>query len=465
MLNHFNFKQLFGEFLITNDLGMYAFLSKPDFYKFVCGKLSPNDSCYQTLCDRFFISNNSKETFLDETVDSLRALKSYMFSSTALHIFAVTNTCDLNCIYCQARDFSSKKRGFMSIKTGRKAVEVAMCSPTKYLTFEFQGGEPLLNIDVVKAMISHSKEINTEKEIQYTIVTNLVSLSDNVLEYLINENVSICTSLDGYADVHNLNRIFSNGLGSYDAVKRGIEKVKAAGRYIGAIQTTSRHSLAYPKDIVSAYVDLGISGIFLRPLTPLGTARKYWDDIGYTTDEFLSFYKEALDFIIKVNIEGLHFPEIHASYFLKKILGGYSDNYMELRSPCGASIGQLSYYHDGNVYTCDEGRLLSEMGDSSFLLGNVHTNTYDDLMNCSSCKSTSAASVIESLPGCCDCVYQPYCGVCPVVNYVDSKDIFPKSPRDYRCRIHEGILDILFKLIYMDDKAVMDVFFRWIEGC
>ena len=43
--------------------------------------------------------------------------------------------------------------------------------------------------------------------------------------------------------------------------------------------------------------------------------------------------------------------EGHARIFLKKILMGYSENYMELRSPCGAGIGQMAYYYDGNIYT------------------------------------------------------------------------------------------------------------------
>ena len=50
---------------------------------------------------------------------------------------------------------------------------------------------------------------------------------------------------------------------------------------------------------------------------------------------------------MELNLKGEIFVEMHATYFLKKILCNYSDNYMELRSPCGAGIGQMSYYYDG----------------------------------------------------------------------------------------------------------------------
>ena len=465
MLNHFNFMQKGDEFLITNDFGRYAFISKQDFGKLVNDRLTSDDDCYKELCAKFFVYDKTREAFIADSVEYLRSMKSYMFTGTALHIFAVTNTCNMSCIYCQARNTSSNPNGFMSVETGIRAIEIAMSSPCKHLTFEFQGGEPLLNFDVVKAMVAHSREINVDKEIQYTIVTNLVALDDSILEYLISENISICTSLDGDANTHNINRTLVNGTGSYDAVKRGIEKVRNTGRQVGAIQTTSRHSLRYPREIVSAFVNLDVNGIFIRPLTPLGKARQYWGNIGYSPDEFLSFYKKALEYIIEINLNGQHFPEIHAGYFLKKILGGYSDNFMELRSPCGASIGQLSYYYDGSIYTCDEGRMLSEMGDFSFKLGDVHSNTYDQLMNSSTCKVTCAASVVESLAHCCDCAYQPYCGVCPVVNYAETQDIFPKSSSNFRCCIHTGILDILFDILRRDSEDVLDVFHRWIEVC
>ena len=94
---------------------------------------------------------------------------------------------------------------------------------------------------------------------------------------------------------------------------------------------------------------------------------------------------------------------------------------MELRSPCGAGIGQIAYYYDGNIYTCDEGRMLAEMGDDSFKLGNVYDNTYDELINCNNCKAACISSVLESLPTCHDCVYSPYCGTCPVTNLALNK--------------------------------------------
>ena len=134
---------------------------------------------------------------------------------------------------------------------------------------------------------------------------------------------------------------------------------------------------------------------------------------------------------------------------------------MELRSPCGAGIGQLAYYADGNIYTCDEGRMLSEMGDATFCLGNVFTSTYENIINNGVCKTVCASSILETIPTCCDCVYQPYCGTCPVVNYAKHNDIIEKEPRGYRCKIYSGMLDFLFSVLRSKDEETIAIFNTW----
>ena len=153
--------------------------------------------------------------------------------------------------------------------------------------------------------------------------------------------------------------------------------------------------------------------------------------------------------------------EGHSDIFLKKIWLNKPINYMELRSPCGGAIGQLAYYYDGNIYTCDEGRMLSEMGEDSFKLGNVYEDSYKDLMQCDCTKAVCVSSCIECLPYCNTCAYMPYCGTCPVVNLAQDNNIFAQNPKEYRCKIYSGILDILFDYIE-NEPNVLEIFEKWI---
>ena len=461
MLGHFNFKRMGDSVLITNDYGKYLFLSQEDFKHFLCGDLDQQSDTYKSLKNNYFFIESRSDLLSEDRITALRDMKNYLFSSTSLHIFAVTNSCNLSCIYCQAKDKASALGGFMTAETGRKAIDLALQSPSDNMTFEFQGGEPLLNFNVIKEMILYSEIKKGDKQIQYTMVSNLLALSDDKLQFLREHKVQVSTSLDGPRHVQEYNRRMRISGSSFDVVRQGYKRLQENGIDAGAIETTTRYSLNYPEDIINTYLDLGIRGVFLRPLTPLGFAKADWSDIGYTPEEFLLFYKRAFQRILEINRDGTCFPEYLAAYFLKKILQGFSMNYMELRSPCGAVTGQLSYYYDGGVYTCDEARMVSEMGDDAFCLGTVD-NSYAEIVNTPICKAVQASSILESLPSCGDCVYQPYCGVCPVVTYAAEKDLFPRVPKNFRCQIYRGIQDYLFDLLKRNEPETMDILNSWV---
>lgn len=286
-------------------------------------------------------------------------------------------------------------------------------------------------------------------------------MTDEIIEFFKEYKFGISTSLDGNDELHNINRPFKNGEGTYKDVTEAISKLRNNNIHIGAIETTTKFSLNSPGQLVKTYVDMGFDSIFIRPLTKLGKATICWEKIGYKAEQFIEFYRKATDELIELNKNGIFIKESHATIFLRKIMG-QPVNYMELRSPCGAGIGQLAYYPDGNIFTCDEGRMLYEMGQDTFKLGNVFENEYKEIINNSVCKTACKASILESIPACCDCVYQPYCGTCPVVNYANGEDIIEKEPRGYRCKIYQGILDYIFEKILENDKETIDILNSWI---
>lgn len=198
-----------------------------------------------------------------------------------------------------------------------------------------------------------------------------------MIDFFIENNVSICTSIDGNEELQNKNRPYKDG-NSYRKTIEQIKKLRKKEINVSAIETTTKYSLNKFREIVDECIKLKLNNIFIRPLTKLGKSDSNWDKIGYSAEEFLEFYKNALDYIIQKNKEGIFLVEGHGNIFLKKILLHKPVNYRKLRSTCGGAIGQIAYYYDGNIYTCDEGRMLAEMGDDSFKLGNymkIHIKT------------------------------------------------------------------------------------------
>lgn len=461
-INYFNFRKSGNEFLLTNDFGNYIFLNERDFRKLAAGQLPDDKDTADRLRRRQFIYEDSELDYSERVSDLLLKSKGHAAQATSLHIFVVTTACNLSCIYCQANNGSHHTGLFMSKETARCAVDIALQSPEICLDFEFQGGEPLINFPVIRFIVEYAERKKGRHQIHYSLVSNLTLLTDEIIAFLRAYDISVSTSVDGSRLVHDHNRHYPGGGSSYDQVCRSIDRLREQEIPVGAIETTTEYSLHFPEEIVHAYRDLGFDSTFLRPLTPLGKAGRNWNDFGYTPEEYLAFYRRAFEEILRMNRAGNEMVEAHAAIFLKRIFGRYV-NYMELRSPCGAGIGQIAYYADGKIFTCDEGRMLYEMGDGSFCIGDAQKSTYRDLIKNSVCRTACSASILESIPGCADCAYQPYCGVCPVVSYAHCQDVMEKTPHGYKCRIYMGMLDLLFQKIQENDPDTVNILKAW--GC
>jgi uncharacterized protein len=397
-----------------------------------------------------------------------RTKKSFLDGFTKLHMFVVTLRCDHSCHYCQvSRVSTNRSRYDMSEETARKAVDLMFQSPSPVLKVEFQGGESLLNFDLIRYIIEYSQERNAQegRELEYVVTTNLVPVTDEILDYLKRRSVLVSTSLDGPAFVHDANRP-RKGNDSHAITIRNLARVREALGHdqVSGIMTTTKLSLSYPREIVDEYVRHGFNGIFLRPISPYGYAVRTGEALRYETAEFLSFYKKAMERIIEINRAGVDFVEVYAQILLTKMLTPFATGYVDLQSPAGAGIGAVAYNYDGGVYASDEARMLAAMGDESFRLGNVYTNTYEEIFGGETLRSLVASSILETLPGCSDCAFVPYCGADPVFHHRTQGDAMGHRPTSAFCAKNMEIIRYLFDLIRGDDPFVRDLLAQWATG-
>lgn len=441
IINHYRYKKLGNKYFLTTDHGSYCILSEEEFKKLRQNKL--DSKLKGRLEEKELILN---DTNMNEVVRLTRNRNSFLFSGTSLHIVVVTLRCNMNCIYCHASSKPENAKEFdMDKATAKKTVDFIFQTPNKNITIEFQGGEPLLNWDAVKYIVEYAQKKNQEakKRMLITIVTNLTGMDGKKMDYLIKKDVSICTSLDGPKELHDHNRKLIGG-SSYEHVvkwikifgkeykKRGIED-----RRINALVTLTGKSLAYPKEIVDEYVKLGLKSIHLRFLNNLGVAKQAWPEISYSVKEYLDFWKKTVGHIEKLRQQGKEINERMAMIMFNKVNNEFDPNYLDLRSPCGAAIGQLAYNHNGDIYTCDEARMLEE---GLFLLGNVKKESYRDIVTSDKSFAVVNASINDQYV-CDSCVYGPYCGICPVCNYAEQGNIVGKITQTDRCKIFKAQFD------------------------
>ncbi len=119
----------------------------------------------------------------------------------------------------------------MSFDVSEKAVDFALQSASEDLLFEFQGGEPLANFNTLKHIVEYTNEKNKElnKRITFNLVSNLILLNEDMIKFLVDNNVVISTSIDGPEMVHNSNRILKKG-NCLDTVKKNMLKLRNYSR-------------------------------------------------------------------------------------------------------------------------------------------------------------------------------------------------------------------------------------------
>lgn len=465
----FRFREVGERVVVTSLEGAWVVLSPDEFTAFRTGKVAEGSELYERLSEKNLLRATYDPA---RAVDHLRRRQAFIGSGPNLHILVLTLRCNETCVYCHAsRAPMSATETDMSLETAERAVDFALSTTSPSVTIEFQGGEPLVRFDTLEHVVAYATERNRalHKQLEFTLVTNLSLMNEERLAWLLTHRVQICTSLDGPRALHDKQRRLPQGSAFDEAttwIRRINEKYKQMGLdphvyRVEALPTTTRDTLPLAKELVDTYVELGCRAIFLRPVDPFGFAAKTKERVGTSREEYLALYRRVVDYMIELNLSGVEILERYASIFLTKILRGDDPNYLDIRNPCGAAIGQVAYGYDGKIFTCDEGRMLHEDGDDTFLLGDVATSGYREVMGHPTVRAMAIASNLDAQPDCDSCAYHPYCGVCPVHSHRTQGSIFGRMGDSSWCGVHKGIQDYLFEKIGQGDPAVMEVFDRW----
>jgi His-Xaa-Ser system radical SAM maturase HxsB len=450
--------------LATSLAGDWLIMSRIDLDRAVAGELHPDEPLFASMEARHLIVSDPSRATLAPLLSQYRTRKSYLQTGPALHIFVVSLRCHHTCSYCQvSRQPTSETRFDMAGTAAAHAVDRLFEWPSKTLTVEFQGGEPLLHFDRVRALTEAIQHRNkTEgRAIRFVIASTLHDLTDEQLAFMKDHDFQLSTSLDGPEWLHNANRPRPER----DSYRRTIDGINRGRRMLGedavsALTTLTARSLTVPTEIIDEYRTQGLHSIFLRPLSPYGFARKAQARQGYSMAMFLSFYAKAIDHIISINHAGYALEEAYAGLLMSQLLTPFSHGYVDLRSPTGAGLGAIVYDYDGQVYPSDEARMLAAMGDHTFAMGRVD-QPISELMASPAMQRVLHAGVAEALPTCVDCAYVPLCGADPIDHYARQGDPIGHRPSSDFCARHMGLFDLLLQRCEEGSHADRAVLEQW----
>lgn len=132
----------------------------------------------------------------------------------------ITEDCCLNCSYCYEIHKTEHK---MTFEKAKKHIDKEMknISDNDEINIEFFGGEPFLNFELIKQVVSYVTETYPNKMVTYNTTTNGVILSPDIKKWLWNHRRHFYTSLslDGTKYNNDKNRVFKqNGEGTFDYI-------------------------------------------------------------------------------------------------------------------------------------------------------------------------------------------------------------------------------------------------------
>lgn len=311
----------------------------------------------------------------------------------------VAHTCDLNCSYCFASQGKFHgKEGIMTIETAKRAIDflVENSGNRRNLEVDFFGGEPLLNFELCKETVAYARSIEKahNKNFRFTLTTNGVKLTDEVIEWANKECYNVVLSLDGRKEVHDRFRVDRAGRGSYDRIVPNFQKfVESRGDKSYYMRGTfSHYNTDFTNDIFHMADDLGFSELSMEPVVtdPSSPSALTEEDLPVLYEQYEILAKDML----RREKDGKPITFYHYMIDLE-----HGPCVYKRVSGCGSGTEYMAVTAWGDLYPCHQ-----FVNDPEYKLGNIwdgvqHENIRDEFKECN----------VYSRPECKECWARMYC--------------------------------------------------------
>ena len=359
------------------------------------------------------------DTYADKAFDFKN--RSTVVKALCLHM---AHTCNLNCSYCfAAQGKFHGQAGLMRFETGKRALDflIENSGTRRNLEVDFFGGEPLMNFEVCKQLVAYARSIEAQhgKKFRFTLTTNGIGVTDEVIAWANRECYNVVLSLDGRREVNDRFRKDIQGRGSYDRIVPNFQKFVAArgdkNYYMRG--TFTHYNTDFTNDLFHMADDLGFTELSMEPVVSRAGAPEALTeaDLPVLFDQYellardmlrrekagkpITFYHYMLDLA-------------HGPCIYKRISG------------CGSGTEYMAVTPWGDLYPCHQ-----FVGDPAYKLGDIWqgvTNTAlrDEFKLCN----------VYARPGCKDCWARLYCsGGCAANALHATGDIH--GVYEYGCRV------------------------------
>ena len=351
--------------------------------------------------------------------------------------FIVTKDCQLACKYCYLVGKNTKER--MSWDVAKQAIDYILDNEYDEIfsyssvVFDFIGGEPFLEIDLIDKICDYIKSELFRRNhhwfnsYRFSFSTNGINYHEEKVQRFIEKNMahlSIGITIDGTEQKHDLNRIWKGDgpeRGSYNDVVRNIPLWLSHVPGGATKVTIARADIPYIKESVLHLYSLGIHEVNINCV---------FEDVWEEGDDkkFEEQLMELADAIIDNDLY-----RDYACSFYTELMGKPMDCKLENNNWCGA--GQmLSIDAAGNYYPCTRFAQYSLRDKKAWIIGNIHDGIDKNKLR----PFLTLDRCTQSTQECIDCEVASGCAWCQGENYdaADTPTIYQRATAI--CKMHKA---------------------------
>lgn len=315
----------------------------------------------------------------EETVTPER--RGAVIKALCLH---AAHDCNLRCAYCFADTGGySGPRGLLPLETGQRAIDFLLenSGARKNLELDFFGGEPLMNFDVVKALVRYGRKRESAygKHIRFTVTTNGLLLDDAKTAFINEHMDNAIISLDGRPEINDRLRKTVSGEGSYgfiiENLKRFAQARELAGKLYYVRGTYTKYNRDFAED-VRFLADQGFQNISVEPAVcggdggtkgdgpsvPEKSTVPPWALTEADLPALLAEYDRLTELLLAREEEGRPISFFHFNIDLSQGPCVY-----KRAAGCGAGTEYVAVTPEGDIYPCHQ-----FAGEPGWKLGNVN---------------------------------------------------------------------------------------------
>ncbi|URZ05982.1 radical SAM peptide maturase, CXXX-repeat target family [Clostridium felsineum] len=347
-------------------------------------------------------------------------------------LFSVTEACNLACKYCYMKGKNTKNK--MSFETAKKAVDYILSKRElfneKSVVWEFIGGEPFLEIDLIDKVSDYIKlKMYTENhpwfnKYMFNFSTNGLLYNTPKVQKYIKKNrghISIGISVDGNKIKHDLQRVRLDGSGSYDDVLKNVPLWLKQFPEASTKATFAHDDLPYLKDSIISLWNNGIKIV---------AANVVFESAWHDGDD--TIFEEQLKKLADYVLENKMWEEYSVRFFSPNI--GFPLTEEEKKSNFCGSGRMLAMDYKGDFFPCIRFLDFTMTNKKGLCIGNVDKGINTDKLRPFQALTLESQSTNE----CINCEVASGCAWCTGFNYdaADTDTIYQRAT--FICKMHKA---------------------------